>query len=110
MHHLRSAGAKPRSQPAWVQVIVPLLSIAWLNPAHNFNGRPFRKTCLEARRRLTDVNMRAGRGTGNRAAKRDKWNSSLTQVIEHRLTFSALGMKRHVNRVMMIEPHPVMSS
>lgn len=54
------------------------------------------------------MNMRASGGTGHGAAKSDKWNPGLPQVVEHGLAFGALWVERDIDSVAMIESHAVM--
>src|SRR5882672_12416385 len=54
-------------------------------------------------RRTPDVNVRSGGRTRNRLTKREKRNAVGAQETEQRLSLRAVGMKRHIHRVVMIE-------
>src|ERR1051325_1805350 len=59
----------------------------------------------QAQRRLADVKVRAGRRASHPAAKRDKRDVLLTQILHQRPPFGTVGMERHVHGVSVVEMH-----
>ena len=57
--------------------------------------------------RPADVDMRAGGGARNRATKSKERNTRLTEMIDERFAFDAVGMKRDVHRIPMVETQSV---
>src|SRR5689334_18763867 len=67
------------------------------------------KFALSSRRRFADMDVRAGRRSRHRAPERNKWNAGLAQIIQQRLAFGAVWMKRHVHGISVIETQTVVS-
>ena len=53
------------------------------------------------------MNMRAGSRTWHGVSKGDKWYPCLAQVTQQGLSFSTVGMKRHIYRIAVIEAQAV---
>jgi hypothetical protein len=53
------------------------------------------------------MNMRTRRCAGDSTAKGSERDARLTEVIDERFAFPAVGMKRHVHGVAMIKTQPI---
>ncbi len=59
-------------------------------------------------RRIPDVNVRTGRGTGHGAAKGDEGDAGILQIVYQRLAFGAVGVHADIHRVAVIESPAIM--
>jgi len=55
------------------------------------------------RRWLADMNMGAGCRAWHSVSERDEGNSCLAEIVEQRLPFFAVWMKRHIHGVAVVE-------
>ena len=53
------------------------------------------------------MDVGAGRGAADGAAKRDEGQARAAQPVHHRATFGGVGMNREIDRVAVIEAEPV---
>ena len=56
---------------------------------------------------LSDMDMRSGGGAGNSVSERDEGNTRFAQLVDEHLPLSAIGMKRDIHGVAMIESEAI---